>query len=85
MVLTNTQITTFFEGANQMAIPHDTAVQLEKEGITTVSDLVDFDKDSLAQIASNLCRPGGRIPDPTPGAADGVTIPTPPFVFGAKS
>ena len=85
MVLTNAQITAFFEGANQMAIPHDTVVQLGHEGMRTVGDLVDFDKDSLAQIASNLRRPGGRIPDPTPGAVAGATIPTPPFVFGAKS
>ena len=25
------------------------------------------------------------MPDPNPGAAEGATIPTPPFVFGAKS
>ena len=29
--------------------------------------------------------PGGRVPDPNPGAPPGATIPTPPFVFGAKS
>ena len=85
MVLTAAQTANFFEQANQMAIPLATLIQLGNEGILTVGDLVDFDKDSLAQIASNLRRPGGRIPDPTPGAAAGATIPTPPFVFGAKS
>ena len=29
--------------------------------------------------------PGGHVPDPNPGAPPGSTIPTPPFVFGAKS
>ena len=47
-----------------------------------MQDLADFDKDSLVQIADNLRRPGGRIPDPNNPLA---TIPTPPFVFGAKS
>ena len=85
MVLTVAQTSAFFTNANQMAMPAATVAQLANEGISTVSDLVDFDKDSLQQIASNLRRPGGRIPDPDPNAPRGATIPTPPFVFGAKS
>ena len=85
MVLTAAQTTAFFENADQMALPHETVVQLAQEGIETVGDLVDFDKDTLQQVADNLRRPGGRIPDPNPQAAEGATIPTPPFVFGAKS
>ena len=85
MVLTATQMTTFFEHADQMGIPHVTMVQLQAEGITSVSDLADFNKDSLQQLADNLRRPGGRVPDPNPAAQPGSTIPTPPFVFGAKS
>ena len=68
-----------------MAIPHDTVVELNNEGIVTVEDLADFDRESLKQVADNLRRPGGRIPDPTPGATRGATIPKPPFVFGSKS
>ena len=68
-----------------MGIPHVTMVQLQAEGITSVSDLADFNKDSLQQRADNLRRPGGRIPDPNPAAQPGSTIPTPPFIFGAKS
>ena len=30
-------------------------------------------------------KPGGRIADPDPNAADGATIPTPAFTYGAKS
>ena len=85
MVLTTAQMTTFFEHTDQMGIPHTTVVQLRAEGIQAVTDLLDFDKDSLQQLADNLRRPGGHIPDPNPGAPAGATIPTPPFVFGAKS
>ena len=85
MVLTAAQTTTFFEHADQMQIPHATVLQLQSEGITLVSDLADFNKDSLQQLADNLRRPGGQVPDPNPAAQPGSTIPTPPFVFGAKS
>ena len=85
MVLTAAQTTAFFEHADQMGIPHITVVQLQAEGITSVSDLADFNKDSLQQLADNLRRPGGHVPDPNPAAQPGSTIPTPPFMFGAKS
>jgi hypothetical protein len=85
MPLTAAQTTAFFEDAGQMGLPNATVVQLQEEGIDTVDDLVDFEKDSIEQIAANLRRPAGRIPDPNPAAAVGATVPTPPFVFGAKS
>lgn len=44
MVLTAAQTTAFFEQDAQMAMLHETVVQLANEGITVVSDLVDFDK-----------------------------------------
>lgn len=68
-----------------MGIPNATVIQMQLEGIASVDDLADFDKDSLHQLADNLRRPGGHIPDPNPGAAPGAMIRTPPFVFGAKS
>ena len=85
MVLTAAQMTTFFEHADQMGIPHATVLQLQSEGITLVSDLADFNTTSLQQLADNLRRPGGHIPDPNPAAQPGSTIPAPPFEFGAKS
>ena len=85
MVLTAAQKTTFFEHTDQMGIPHATVLQLQSEGITLVSDLADFNKDSLQQLADNLRHPGGHVPDPYPAAQPGSTIPTPPFVFGARS
>ena len=65
-----------------MGIPHETVIQLQQEGIVIVDDIADFDKDTIEQLAANLRRPAGRVPDPN---QDGATIPTPPFVFGAKS
>ena len=85
MVLTAAQTTAFFEAPEQMNSPNATVVKLAEEGITAVGDLIDFDEESLQLVSDNLRRPGGRIADPTPGAAAGASIPTPPFVFGAKS
>ena len=85
MVLTAAQTAAFFENDDQMGIPHATVVQMQTEGITVVGDLEGFDKETLQQLADNLRRPGGRIPDPNPNAVPGATIPTPPFTFGAKS
>ena len=85
MVLTNAQTTAFFENGTQMAIPHATVMQLSNERIAAVNDLVEFDRSSLQQITGNLQRPGGQIPNPTLGEDPGATIPTQPFVFGAKS
>ena len=79
------QTTAFFEHNNQMRIPHATVLQFQLEGISCVDDLADFDKVSLQQLADNLHCPGGCIPDPNPAAVAGATIPTPGFVFGAKS
>ena len=49
---------------------NDPMVQLQHDGIQSVADLADFDKDSLQQLADNLRKPGGRIPDPNPNAAE---------------
>ena len=66
-----------------MNIPHATVIQLQQEGI--VDDIADFDMDTIEQLAANLRRPAGRVPDPNQPAANNATIATPPFVFGAKS
>ena len=47
MVLTTAQTTSFFENADQMGVQHATVVQLALEGIQTVDDLTDFDKEAL--------------------------------------
>ena len=85
MVLTAAQTTAFFESPDQMGIPHTTMVQMQQEGIQSVADLADFEKQSLQQLADNLRKPGGRVPDPDPNAGLGATIPTPAFTYGAKS
>ena len=80
MVLTLNQTTAFFTKPAQMAIPQPTLAQMQNEGITTVDDLADFDKDTLKQLAENLGKPGGQVPN-----AAGQMVPTPVFVFGVKS
>ena len=88
MVLTAAQSTAFFESPDQMGIPHTTMVQMQVEGIQSIADLVDFEKDSLQQLANNLRKHGGRIADPDPNTPAGATIPTPIptpiFKYGAK-
>ena len=85
MVFTATQTTTFFTELSQMALPRDTRAAIAEGGLTDIDDLVEFDSDSMKQVTDNLRRPGGGIPDPQPNAVVGATIPTPTFVFGAKS
>ena len=85
MVFTAAQTNAFFTDPSQMALPRATRAAIGEEGLNDIDDLVEFDSDSMKQITDNLRRPGGRIPDPHPSAAAGATIPTPTFVFGAKS
>ena len=82
MPWTNAQTTAFFQANNQMGIPAETRERIKDEGIENVGDLIDFDKEAIKLIAESLQRPAGRILDPNDPDA---TIPTPPFVFGAKS
>ena len=85
MPLTAAQRPLFFEDDAQMGITNRTVIQLQTEGLNGIKDLVEFDKETIKGMASNLRRPGGKIPDPNPGAAEGATILRPPFAFGAKS
>ena len=83
--MTAAQRNALFEEAAQLGISNVTVVQLQAEGIAGIENLADFDKETTEQIATNLQYPAGRVADPNAGAAAGATIPTPPFVFGAKS
>ena len=85
MVLTAAQTTAFLENPDQLGIPHETMVQIQREGIQAVADLADFERQELQQLAGNLRKPGGGIPDPNPNATPGATIPMPAFAYGAKS
>jgi hypothetical protein len=67
--------TAYFENEDQMGIPHATFVQLATDGIMSVIDLADFDKEPLQQLADNLRRPGW-VSDPNPAAQPGATIAT---------
>jgi hypothetical protein len=70
MVMTANQTRAFFEADTQMAMPDATIIQLQAKCISTVDDLMNFDKEMLRPVANNLRRPGG-------GGA--------PVTFGAKS
>ena len=78
MVLTQLQTTAFFESTDQLGIQHGA---IQREGIQAVADLADFEKQELQQLADNLRKPGGRIPDHNPNAAPGATNPTPAFTL----
>ena len=54
MPLTAAQSTTSFENTYQMGIPNATVIQIRQERIDNVDDLVDFDKNTIEQIAVNL-------------------------------
>ena len=92
MVLTGSETALLFEASNQMYIPDVTVIQLVNEGISEVINSIDFDKDTLQQIANNILRPWGMVPDPNyifpvpfPKPPPLVpTIPTPTFIFGTK-
>ena len=85
MVLTQLQTTAFFENPDQLGIPHETMVQIQRKGIQAVADLADFEMQELQQLADNLRKPGGRITDSNPNAAPGATVPMPAFTYGSKS
>ena len=65
-----------------MALPPATVTKLAEEGILSPTYLSELDDKTMSQTADNLRRPGGQVVDPN---NPNSTIPTPPFVFGAKS
>ena len=64
----------FFENAEYIRLVCNTREPLVDKGIAHVDDLVDFNKETIDQIASNLCRAT---------AVEGAAL-QPPFPFGAK-
>ena len=83
MALAASQIGLLFEA--QMETPNEARSQLQSKGICSRNCLVDFDEDAMSKISGILRMPGGRAPDPAPGAAQGAAIPAPSFTLGAKS
>ena len=64
MTITAAQTKYFFEANDHMAIPRPTLLQLQNEGITSVDDLAEFDKETLQHIVEKMRRPDSIIPDP---------------------
>ena len=71
MVVTAAQTTVFFKNPDQMGIPHAMVIQLQVEVFRTWQILIKT--------------PCSNWLTANPAAATRVTIPTPSFVFGAKS
>ena len=84
MVLTAVQTTNYFTQATQIGVPAATLDRLQQEGIASPVHLKDFDDEALKIVKENLQCPATRIADPNLNA-NGATIPTPAFVFGARS
>ena len=82
MPLTALQLTTIFEDADYLALVARTRQKLVEEGIERPEDLAQFDAKAMEQIRKSLLHPAGRVEDPED---EERTIPTPPFVIGAKS
>ena len=85
MTLVVAQVAALFENQSQMAIPHETRIQLQSEGIYSPADLAEFNEDAISKISNRLKKPGVRVLNITPGAVIKATIPISPFIFGAKS
>ena len=66
MVLIVAQVVCFFEGSNQIDIPHVTRVQLQHERITVLSDLVKFMEEAINIVSHNLRNLGGSFRKDTP-------------------
>ena len=47
MPLTNQQVTTFFENADNLGIPQDVRAAVCEEVIDSVDDLLEFDKTAI--------------------------------------
>lgn len=83
MVWTNQQTNAFFQELAQMGIPAPTQERLStNENIQSVESLVDFNKDAFTDIASNLRKPGGTMPDPND---PNVRVAQTPFIISAMS
>jgi hypothetical protein len=78
--LTPNEITNFFTNCKQLGIPERTVKKLKDDGIEHPCDLVDFDKDTLQQVAENLRKAPTRKTDD-----EGDVIYLDPYVLSAKS
>jgi hypothetical protein len=84
-MFTAAALTAFFESVDQMGIVNRTRLEMQRDGITHPEHLAEFTEEGFKALFSNLARPGGRVPNPDPGADAGAMIHTPRFVLGVKS
>jgi hypothetical protein len=80
LTLTPDEITNFFTNCKQLGIPECTVKKLKDEGIEHPCNLIDFDKDTLQQVAENLHKAPTCKTD-----NEGDVIYLDPYVLSAKS
>ena len=87
MVFTAAEAQAFFTDVDQMALPPTTLLGLLDEGMQEPADLSEFYDDDLKQVANNLRKPSGTIPNPNfeEGSDEPERISRPSYVLGAKS
>jgi hypothetical protein len=94
MVLTNNQVTAFFEAATQMGLTAIQRAALSNQGLTTTDDFSDFGKDELKEALKNMRTAIPGVPEITAvlGPRGGMIRPAvpavpaiPPVVLPAKS
>ena len=68
MLLNVNQTIAFYEDNDQMSLPQATRLQLINEGLEHVHGLLEFNGESIKEIADNLGHQGGKIPNPDPNA-----------------
>ena len=59
--------------------PRERREAIQEQGLNTINDLLEFDKESIDTLCYAVRKPGGTIPDPDPNAAANATIPNPGY------
>ena len=78
MALAEAAMRTYLRDVIGIADPVQRREVIQAEGLNTVSDFADFDKEDIETLCSSVRKPGGVIPNPNAGVAgQPATIPNP--------
>ena len=66
--------------------PRERREAVQNEGLETISDFLEFDKDGIETLCSSVRKPGGTIANPNANVAGApATIPNPGYSISAIS